>query len=122
VPRSAAFVGVYMRAGSSNGLPNVQPAKAAETPGVPIKSTKGSTPRAWNITGLHQRVANAVPAAPNPRAADTRGHRIKTKETRCIVLFCVHPLEGRMSSRSCEPNQSYNPRCSPSQGHRRKPR
>jgi hypothetical protein len=28
----------------------------------------------------------------------------------------------RMTSRNCEPNQFYNPRPSPSQGHRRKPR
>jgi hypothetical protein len=28
----------------------------------------------------------------------------------------------RMSSRNCQPNQLHNPRPSPSQGHRRKPR
>jgi hypothetical protein len=39
--------------------------------------------------------------------------------TNCGFLTLEHC---RMSSRNCQPNQFYNPRRSPSQGHRRKPR
>jgi hypothetical protein len=92
-PRSAALPGVHTRAGSSNGLPKVQPATAAETAGVPIKSANGSTPRAWKITGLHQRIAKAVPAAQNPVAADVRGHLLNSVATRCMILqaYAISP-------------------------------
>jgi len=86
-PRNAAPLGVDTLAGSSNGLPKVQPAKAAETAGVPIKSTNGSKPRAWKITGLHHSMAKAVPAAQNPVAADVRGHPLTHAATRCIILL-----------------------------------
>src|SRR5262249_40968947 len=92
-PRNAARLGVNTLAGSSNGLPKVQPAKAAETAGVPIKSTNGSKPRAWKITGIHHRMAKAVPAAQNPIAADVRGHLVTNAVTRCIILqaWCRNP-------------------------------
>jgi hypothetical protein len=85
-PRKAALLGVDTLAGSSKGLPKVQPATAAETAGVPIKSTNGSNPRAWKITGVHQRIAKAVPAAQNPVAADVRGHLLNSVATRCMIL------------------------------------
>ena len=37
-----------------------QPATAAETPGVPIKRTNGSTPGAWKINGLHKSKDSAA--------------------------------------------------------------
>lgn len=69
-PRRAALLGLHTRAELSNHLPKAQPATAAETPGVPIKRTNGSTPRAWKINGLHKSKDSTVPAASNPTAAD----------------------------------------------------
>jgi hypothetical protein len=80
-PRSAALVGLQTRAESSNGLPRAQPATAAETPGNTMKSTNRGAPFAWKISGPHTSAENAVPAAPNPSAADVRGHRLKNLVT-----------------------------------------
>ena len=85
-PRSAALVALHTRAESSNGLPKAKPATAAETPGNTMKSTNGSAPLAWKITGPHMSAENAVPVAPNPSAADVRGHRLKSVATWCMTL------------------------------------
>jgi hypothetical protein len=42
-----------------------------------MKSTNRSAPLAWKISGPHMRAENAVPVAPNPNAADVRGHGLK---------------------------------------------
>ena len=42
-----------------------------------MKSTNRGAPFAWKISGPHTSAENAVPAAPNPSAADVRGHRLK---------------------------------------------
>ena len=80
-PRMAAHLGPQTRFGSSNGLPKAQPETAAETPGDTMKSTYGRTLRARKITGVHQSMDNAVPAAPNPRAAEVRGHPLRSVAT-----------------------------------------
>jgi hypothetical protein len=58
-----------------------QPQTAADIPGASINSTNGVTPRAWKMIGVHQTMDNAVPAAPNPRAAQMRGNPLKTVAT-----------------------------------------
>ena len=62
-------------------MPKAQPQTAADIPGETMNSTNGVTPRAWKMIGVHQTMDNAVPAAPNPRAAQMRGDPLKTVAT-----------------------------------------
>ena len=56
----------------------------ADIPGETMNNTNGVTPRAWKMIGVHQTMDNAVPAAPNPRAAQVRGDPLRTVATSAI--------------------------------------
>ena len=54
IPRSAALLGLQTSAESSNGLPNAQPATAAETPGRYDEEHEWDHTSSMENYGLHQ--------------------------------------------------------------------